>query len=185
MDMEIRASLAVQHASGANPAAASPNANPLSRADVQKIRDQALQAARKAIAAEGLQEGTPLPPDVPRTVTIRGPDGSQTVVTVPHYDADKVIPPQVEDISIAFFITIAIIIIGLPVARAFARRMDRRATSAVIPQELSTQLTQLNHAVDAIALEVERISEGQRFAARLLSEQRDASRPTVPTTTNR
>lgn len=34
---------------------------------------------------------------------------------------------------------------------------------------------QLGQALDAIALEVERISEGQRFTTRLLSERRDAS----------
>jgi len=36
-------------------------------------------------------------------------------------------------------------------------------------------LTALVQAVDAIALEVERLSEGQRFTARLMSE-----RPSVP-----
>ena len=84
-----------------------------------------------------------------------------------------------EDISIAFFVTIAAIIIFLPLARAFARRMDRRGGTAQIPNEVSSQLAHLNQAVDAIALEVERISEGQRFTTRLLSEQRDAARQTL------
>jgi hypothetical protein len=35
----------------------------------------------------------------------------------------------------------------------------------------SAQLVQLAHALDAVALEVERISEGQRFATRVLSER--------------
>jgi hypothetical protein len=89
------------------------------------------------------------------------------------------------DISIAFFVTIAIIIIGLPIARAIARRMDRRATPVQIPNEVSAQLNQLNQAVDAIALEVERISEGQRFTTRLLSEQREAARQVLPSATDR
>jgi hypothetical protein len=50
---------------------------------------------------------------------------------------------------------------------------------------LTSQLTQLTQAVDAIALEVERISEGQRFTTRLLSEQRDAARQALPSATNR
>ena len=33
------------------------------------------------------------------------------------------------------------------------------------------RLERLEHAVDAIALEIERISEGQRFTTKLLSEQ--------------
>jgi hypothetical protein len=97
-----------------------------------------------------------------------------------------VIPQQVVDISIAFFLTMAFIIVGLPLARAFARRLDRRgAGSAQVPGEVTAQLTQLNHAVDAIALEVERISEGQRFTTRLLSEQRDASSQTLPSRADR
>jgi hypothetical protein len=93
---------------------------------------------------------------------------------------EDIIPPQAVDISLAFFFTVAAIIIGLPLARAFARRMDRKGVSTQIPNELAAQLTQLNQAVDAIALEVERISEGQRFTTRLLSEQRDATRQTLP-----
>ena len=122
-----------------------------------------------------------------RTITIRGPDGSQTtVVGLPAgFSAKDVIPPEAVDISIAFFVTVAIIIIGLPIARAIARRMDRRPGPAQIPGEVSAQLNQLNQAVDEIALEVERISEGQRFTTRLLSEQRDAARQTLPSATQR
>jgi hypothetical protein len=121
-----------------------------------------------------------------RTITIRGRDGSQTVVGLPPgFNARDVIPPQAVDISIAFFITIATIIIGLPIARAIARRMDRRPGPAQIPTDVSAQLNQLNQAVDAIALEVERISEGQRFTTRLLSEQQDSARQALPSATNR
>jgi hypothetical protein len=80
---------------------------------------------------------------------------------------------------------VAIIIIGLPLARAFARRMDRRGGTTQVPAEISSQLSHLNQAVDAIALEVERISEGQRFTTRLLSEQREAARPGLASGTDR
>jgi len=138
--------------------------------------------------SQGGQGGTqiaPEAPSAPRVITVRGANGDLTTIGVPSdFNASDVIPPQVEDISIAFFVTIAVIIIGLPLARAFARRMDRRGAPAQISNEVSTQLTQLTHAVDAIALEVERISEGQRFTTRLLSEQRDA-RQTLPAPTAR
>jgi hypothetical protein len=98
--------------------------------------------------------------------------------------ANEIIPPQVVDISLAFFLMLAVIIIGLPLARAFARRMDRKSAAPQMPTEVSAQLAQLNQAVDAIALEVERISEGQRFTTRLLSEQRDA-RQTLPSAADR
>jgi hypothetical protein len=80
---------------------------------------------------------------------------------------------------------VAAIIIGLPIARAFARRMDRKGGTAQVPNEVSAELAHLNQAVDAIALEVERISEGQRFTTRLLSEQRDAARQTLPASADR
>jgi hypothetical protein len=126
--------------------------------------------------AGGVQGGpqTPPPPEASRIFTIKGKDGNTQVIIPPHA-FDNTIPPQVEDISIMFFLTIGAIIIFLPLVRAFARRMDRRGGgTAQIPNEVSSQLAHLNQAVDAIALEVERISEGQRFTTRLLSEQRDA-----------
>jgi hypothetical protein len=41
----------------------------------------------------------------------------------------------------------------------------------------SSATAQLSQAIDAIAVEVERISEGQRFTTRLLSERRDGIVP--------
>lgn len=131
--------------------------------------------------AGGIQDGVqtpPAPPEPPGTFTIQGPGGNRTI-TIPPHAFDNTIPPQVEDISIMFFLTIGAIIIFLPLVRAFARRMDRRGGTAQIPNEVSSQLAHLNQAVDAIALEVERISEGQRFTTRLLSEQREAARQTL------
>jgi hypothetical protein len=125
----------------------------------------------------------PAPP-APRVITIHGRDGTETI-EIPSRTFDNVIPPQAVDISVAFFLFVAVIIIGLPIARAIARRMDRRSTTAQVPQEVTSQLSQLNQSVDAIALEIERISEGQRFTTKLLSDQRDAARQTLPSHTDR
>ncbi len=46
------------------------------------------------------------------------------------------------------------------------------------PGELSDRLTHLEQSVDAVAIEVERIGEGQRFMTRLLSERAPASSET-------
>jgi hypothetical protein len=64
-----------------------------------------------------------------------------------------------------------IIAIGLPIARAYARRLEAEAVPARVPSEVVARLERMEQAIDAIALEVERIAEGQRFTARLLSEQ--------------
>ena len=110
---------------------------------------------------------------------IAGEPVTPTTIQIHRDGMQDIIPPQAVDMAIAFFITVAVIIIGLPLARAFARRMDRRTGQGQVPPEISSQLSHLNQAVDAIALEVERISEGQRFTARLLSEQREATRQTL------
>jgi hypothetical protein len=147
------------------------------------FRDQLREQIRAQVAG-AVAQGTrgvpvpPTPPEAPRTFTIRGPNGEQTTIGMP--PASDIIPPQAVDISIAFFMTMAIIIIGLPLARAFARRMDRKSPAPQISNDVSAQLAHLNQAVDAIALEVERITEGQRFTTKLLSEQRDAARQTLP-----
>jgi len=64
-------------------------------------------------------------------------------------------------------------------ARRAARKtlLDAMDALAESPARLNEQrLMQLVEAVDAIALEVERISEAQRFSARLLAE-REAPQP--------
>lgn len=180
-------------AAAAKAAQTDANAPPMSKADVQRLRDQVRQAVRAQIAGAvqggGTQDGVPNPTPAPQgthDIIIRGPNGTETVVGVPsNFDARNIIPPQAVEISIAFFVMVAAIIIGLPLARAFSRRMDRAATRPNLAPELSTQLAQLNQSVDAIALEVERISEGQRYTTKLLSEQRGQGQQTLPAETGR
>jgi hypothetical protein len=193
--ISIASTLFQQPATTQNPPS-SPNQEVFTEKDMQAIRENVRQQLRASLDGANGQNGVrvnvgqaapvpPMPPDNPRVITIRNRDGTQSIISVPSGLASDVIPPQVVDISIAFFLTMAAIIIGLPLARAFARRMDRRGAGAQIPSDLSHQIGQLNQAVDAIALEVERISEGQRFTTRLLSEQRDSARQTLPTSTPR
>ena len=87
------------------------------------------------------------------------------------------IPGGVIDIAIAFFIMCAVIAIGFPLARAFARRMDKRAAAPLADGDTRLRLERIEHAVDAIAIEVERISEGQRFTSKVLSEMRALPEP--------
>lgn len=76
---------------------------------------------------------------------------------------------------------IAIIMAGLfPILRAYARKIERSQSSA-IPLEVSARLERIEQAVEAVAIEVERISEGQRFTTRLLSETSRGSEQKVPT----
>ena len=74
-------------------------------------------------------------------------------------------------IPIIFVSSIPIIAIGYPLARAFARRLDQKPVGAPTPTDVAMRLERMEHAIDSIALEVERISEGQRFTTKLLTER--------------
>lgn len=68
------------------------------------------------------------------------------------------------------------IVVGVPFVRALSRRWELEAQRPQTPHDLAPRLERIEQAVDAIALEVERISEGQRFTTKLLSERgRDAA----------
>jgi hypothetical protein len=81
-------------------------------------------------------------------------------------------PPQnaiVLTSIVLFFLTL--MVIGFPLARAAARRMDRKAAGGGVPHDLSPRLERLEQAIESVAVEMERVSEAQRFSARLLSER--------------
>jgi hypothetical protein len=49
--------------------------------------------------------------------------------------------------------------------------MDAEAKQPKLPSDLMTRLERMEQSLDAVAVEVERISEGQRFTTKLLSEK--------------
>jgi hypothetical protein len=65
-----------------------------------------------------------------------------------------------------------IVLVLLPISLAAARRMWKRGVQTItkLPAELTERLTRLEQGMDAVAVEVERIGEGQRYMARLLGE---------------
>ena len=73
-------------------------------------------------------------------------------------------------------VAIVSIFVFMPIAIAIARLIWRRATgaprAAAVPDHATQQkLDHLQQAVDTIAIEVERISEGQRFVTKLMSDR--------------
>jgi len=131
--------------------------------DARQAAVDARQAARDAqqgVAVQPVPAVPPLPPNFPGiAINTRG------------FDRDM--PPRVKDVSIAFIVMFAAIIIGRPIMRAIGKRIESGAQApARIPPEMQAQMQQLMQSVDAIAIEVERISEGQRFAAKLLAEKK-------------
>jgi hypothetical protein len=74
-------------------------------------------------------------------------------------------------VPIVLFATAPIMAIGIPIARAYARKIEGKGQSAQIPSDVTARLERMEQAIDSIAVEVERISEGQRFTTKLLSER--------------
>jgi hypothetical protein len=81
------------------------------------------------------------------------------------------IPDNVAALSGAF-----IAFVLFPLAIALARNLWKRGTQfgKTAPQQLAgdsgQRLERLEQGMDAIAIEIERVAEGQRFVTRLLSE---------------
>jgi hypothetical protein len=72
-------------------------------------------------------------------------------------------------------VAIVTIFFLFPIAAAIARLIWKRSVAPARPgisdQATQQRLEQLQHSVDTIAIEVERISEGQRFVTKLLNER--------------
>ena len=72
-------------------------------------------------------------------------------------------------------VAILSVFVFFPIAIAIARNIWRRGS---LPRtgpdrESAQRLERMEQAMEAIAIEIERVSEGQRFVTRLMSEQRD------------
>ena len=69
--------------------------------------------------------------------------------------------------------------LGIPIVRMIVKRAERETARPAITSDVSARLERIEHAIDAMAVEVERIAEGQRFTTKLLSE-RASSRDALP-----
>jgi hypothetical protein len=74
-------------------------------------------------------------------------------------------------VPISFFGMVTIVTVGMPLARAYARRMESGAGRPAVPPDVTARLERMEQAIDSIAIEIERISEGQRFTTKLLAER--------------
>jgi len=77
--------------------------------------------------------------------------------------------------ALALAIVLTIFVLA-PLAVGVARMMWKRAGAGtvrhVIPPETAGRLERIEQAVESIAIEVERVSEGQRFVTKLMSEHK-------------
>ncbi len=133
------------------------------RVDAERIREEA-QRIREEVRAQ-IHDGVHSDPNPnPEAFVVQVPPNA------PWMHPSDIPPHVVEVISMVLFAAV-IIIVGLPIARAIGRWMDRRGTSAPVNAELAAQINRIEQAIDTMSVEVERISEAQRFQAKLLSDR--------------
>lgn len=89
------------------------------------------------------------------------------VVEPPPY-RDPGPPEEVFVLSGLFFIVVL-----MPISIAFARRIWKRSASAIaaLPKDIYERFSRVEQSLDAIAIEVERVGENQRYLTRVLSER--------------
>jgi hypothetical protein len=78
------------------------------------------------------------------------------------------------------FLTAIIFAMGIPLVKAYSRKIDAESRNPRLPIELTDRLERMEQALDSIAIEIERITEGQRFTTKLLSEGRGAADRQIP-----
>jgi hypothetical protein len=76
-------------------------------------------------------------------------------------------PEEVYVVAVIFMF-----VVFLPMSLAYARRIWRRSAKVItsIPKELTDRLARVEQTVEATAIEIERIGEGQRFITRVFTE---------------
>lgn len=151
--------LVSQPAPPPNPNQAAPSRSEL-RDNIRELRrevDQAVKDAQSDARVTVDQHGVVVAPRRPGMpgVVVRGGE------------FDNVIPPQAVDIALGFFFMCAVMVVGWPIARAFGRRIERRGDVATIDPGIASQLQRIEQGMEAMSIEIERISESQRFMAKL------------------
>lgn len=77
-------------------------------------------------------------------------------------------------VPLAGIFMIIVISVGIPLVVMLGRKWERDSKQQRLSPDLAVRLERIEQAVDAIAIEVERISEGQRFTTRLLTDRTGA-----------
>jgi len=140
-----------------NPAIRASAENQLISMDLDLASARAELASLQAQVAARQGGRTPAPP----TAVIVQPSGGRPFL-------DRIDP---DALTAAFVMTVLAVL--MPLSIGLARRLWRRPErpAPALDDKLSPRLDRLEQAVDTIAIEIERISEGQRFVTRVLTER--------------
>lgn len=67
-----------------------------------------------------------------------------------------------------FFTTVIVVTLGFPLVRSWTKRKEMEPPRILF--QLEERLGRMETAIESMAVEIERISEGQRFVTKLMSE---------------
>ncbi len=83
-------------------------------------------------------------------------------------------------------ITGVVMVLGIPLVLVQARKLWKRDSTSIAQPSYETdhRLERIEQAIDAMAVEVERIAEGQRFVTKLLAD-RGQERAAIPASESR
>ena len=142
------------------------------QAAARAAREQAQAEVRVSTQTDRIVVPTapqaPLPPGAVVVGSGQGiGQGEQGIIIHPGERLDD-IPPRAQELGMLFFVVMAVIIIGWPIARAIGRLIDRRgAAPSLRNADIQPQLQRIEQAVEAMSIEIERISESQRYLTKL------------------
>lgn len=159
------------------------------RANADRMIEQAIQDAERAVEQAGQAIPAPPPPPVPpgsgpivftsdngRPVSISMKDGNLVLSqegstqVIPFRDA---IPREAVQIAWAIPATLSILLIWWPLSRAvigwIRRKQTADAQTAQLQQQFDERFATLERNIDTVAVEMERLAEGQRFTTKLLA----------------
>jgi len=152
------------------------------RTNADRIIETAMQDAERAVGPARAGGNAPIvfTTDNGQPVTIDFRDGNLIITqdgTTKQIPWDRVVPSGAVDVAQAVAASIFFLVVGWPIARAIARWIDRtaqigRSTNA-LAQQVEDRFAAMERNIDTVAIEVEKLSEAQRFTTKLLADRAD------------
>lgn len=89
-----------------------------------------------------------------------------------------------EEVAMAAIIFGTGMVTVLTVARLWFRRLELRDQTRALTSSVDERLLRIEEAVDAMAIEIERMSESQRFTSKVLAERLPTALPSATSRSN-
>jgi hypothetical protein len=104
----------------------------------------------------------------------------QTALEPPRIPLDPNRGPDAPRITAIVFLFLFLMTLVITIGRVLSKRATGQAVGPGVPADLAERLARIEQAVETVAIEVERISESERYSARLLTERLPERLPARP-----